>query len=216
MKQEVKLRDKVTEEVVFPPLQGRCGARRAVRELLQWIGENPDREGLVETPDRVLRAFEEYFGGYQIDPRQHLARTFSETASYSGMVVLSHIPFMSHCEHHMAPINGKAHVAYMPKEKVVGISKLARVVEAFARRLQIQERMTAEIGEVIQEVLQPLGVGVIVEGKHNCLCARGVGKQGAILTTSYFSGGFEEGELWRKQFETHINTAQNVAGSVGL
>ena len=209
MKRETGFCNALADVTENAPLDERCTAQAAVRHLLEWIGEDPDREGLRDTPARVVRAFREYFSGYRDDPREHLSRVFSETGSYRGMVALSHIPFISHCEHHMAPITGKAHVAYVPGKTVVGISKLARVVETFARRLQIQERMTAQISDVIEDVLRPAGVAVVLEGKHNCLCARGIGKQGAVLTTANFTGVFEQNDLWRRQFDRYVEAAND-------
>ena len=152
----------------------RRDAMAAVRTLLRWAGDDPSREGLLDTPDRVVRAFEEYFSGYRVDPVALLQRTFEEVGGYDEMILLKDIRFESHCEHHLAPIIGKAHVAYLPNARVVGISKLARVVEAYARRLQIQERMTAEIADTIQHVLQPAGVAVVIEAAHHCMTTRGV------------------------------------------
>ena len=159
-------------------------AEAAVRTLLRWIGDDPDREGLRATPKRVVTAYEDWFSGYRDDPVEFLRRTFSEVDGYDEMVVLRDIGFESHCEHHMAPIMGKVHVGYLPDRKVVGISKLARVVETFARRLQVQETMTSQIAHAIQDVLKPKGVGVVVEGVHQCMTTRGVRKQGVAMITS--------------------------------
>jgi GTP cyclohydrolase I len=159
-------------------------AEEAVRILLRWAGEDPTREGLLDTPARVTRAYEEYFGGYDVDPVALLARTFAETDGYDEIVLLRDIRFESFCEHHMAPIIGRAHVAYLPRTRVVGISKLARVVDAYARRLQIQEKMTAQIANTLDEVLQPLGVAVVIEATHQCMTCRGVHRPGTSLVTS--------------------------------
>jgi GTP cyclohydrolase I len=179
--------------------EARDRALEAVRELLRWVGENPDREGLRDTPRRVVDAYLEYFRGYAEDPRAYLARTFEEVGGYDEIVMLKDIPFHSHCEHHMAPILGKAHVAYLPSDRVVGISKLARVVHAFARRLQVQERLTAEIADCISEQLQPRGVGVIVEATHACMTCRGVETPGVTMTTSCMLGVFREDEKTRHE-----------------
>ncbi|HMM15466.1 MAG TPA: GTP cyclohydrolase I FolE [Parvibaculum sp.] len=186
---------------------GRSRAEAAIRDLLSWIGEDPDREGLAETPARVLRAYEEYFSGYAVAPEKFLATTFAETNGYDDMVALCGIGFVSHCEHHMAPFFGKAHVAYVPSGRVVGISKLARVVDAYARRLQIQERMTAEIASVIERTLKPKGVAVIIEATHHCMVARGVMKPGATLVTRRFNGIFEKDTEFRRLFEQRIEAS---------
>src|SRR6185295_2375038 len=163
-------------------------AEAAVRVLIQWAGDDPDREGLVETPARVARSYRELFAGYDTDPRAYLERTFEEVGGYDELVVLRDIRVVSFCEHHMLPVVGKAHVGYLPTSRVVGISKLARVVHGFARRLQIQEKMTAEIAKAIHEILQPQGVGVVVEAEHSCMTLRGVNTQGATLITSHLIG----------------------------
>ena len=162
----------------------------AIRTLLRWVGENPDREGLVDTPGRVARAWREYCQGYDEDPGLHLSRTFEEVAGYNEIVLLKDIPFQSHCEHHMAPITGKAAIAYLPKDRVVGISKLARVLHGYSRRLQIQERLTAEVAQAIWTNLQPLGVGVVIEAKHGCMTGRGVCTPGVSMITSRMMGCF--------------------------
>jgi GTP cyclohydrolase I len=164
----------------------------AVRTLIRWAGDDPAREGLIDTPGRVSRAYKEYFRGYLEDPKAHLARTFEEVGGYDEIVLLRDIPFHSHCEHHMAPIIGKAHVAYLPRDKVVGISKLARVTQGYAKRLQVQERLTAEIADAIWERLAPKGVAVVVEASHACMSARGVLKPGVTMTTSRMMGVFRE------------------------
>ncbi|MGB0553360.1 MAG: GTP cyclohydrolase I FolE [Alphaproteobacteria bacterium] len=173
----------------------------AVRKLIHWIGEDPDREGLVDTPKRVVKAFEEFFAGYKTDPTEFLERTFEETDGYDEMIVLRDIAFVSHCEHHILPVVGKAHVAYLPDKRVVGISKLARVVEAFARRLQIQERMTAQIANAIEAALQPRGIAVVIEAEHQCMTTRGVMKPGVSMVTSRMLGAFRDDAKTRFDFE---------------
>lgn len=176
----------------------------AVRKLIQWTGEDPDREGLVDTPKRVVKAFEEFFSGYKTDPTEYLERTFEETDGYDEMIVLRDIAFVSHCEHHILPVVGKAHVAYLPNKRVVGISKLARVVEAFARRLQIQERMTAQIANAIEEALEPRGIAVVIEAEHQCMTTRGVMKPGVSMVTSRMLGAFRDDAKTRLEFESII------------
>ncbi|WP_420547801.1 GTP cyclohydrolase I FolE [Curvivirga sp.] len=175
-------------------------AEAAVKVLLRWAGDDPEREGLLGTPDRVVRAFEEYFVGYSEDPAKVLGRTFEETDGYDEMVLLRDIPFESHCEHHLAPILGKAHVAYLPKNRVVGISKLARVVDIYAKRLQIQETMTAQIANVITEVLDPKGVAVVIQANHQCMSTRGVHKKGVDMVTSRMTGLFRTDARTRTEF----------------
>ena len=175
-------------------------AEDAVRVLLRWAGEDPAREGLLDTPKRVVKAYGDWFSGYQEDPREFLERTFKEVAGYDEMIVLRDIEFESHCEHHMAPIIGRAHVGYLPAGKVVGISKLARVVEAYARRFQVQEKMTAQIAHCIQDVLQPIGVAVVVEAKHQCMTTRGVHKTGVSMVTSKMLGTFRTDPMTRAEF----------------
>ena len=175
-------------------------AEEAVRTLLRWAGEDPSREGLLDTPRRVAEAYGDWFSGYQDDPRAYLERTFEEVAGYDEMIVLRDIEYESHCEHHMAPIIGKVHVGYIPNGKVVGISKLARVVEAYARRFQVQEKMTAQIATCIQDVLQPLGVAVVVEGAHECMTTRGVHKRGVSMVTSRMLGSFHDDARTRAEF----------------
>ncbi len=172
----------------------------AVRTILAWIGENPAREGLIETPTRVARAFKSYFSGYAQAPEELLKKTFKETGGYDEMVLLRKIPFQSHCEHHMAPITGHAWVAYIPRDRVVGISKLARVVEAYAGRLQIQERLTAEIAGAIERALEPLGVAVLIKASHQCISGRGVKKHGVDLTTTQMLGCFRADNARRQEF----------------
>lgn len=187
-------------------------AEQAVRTLLLWVGEDPDREGLRGTPRRVARAFEDWCSGYSEDPVEFLRRTFDEVDGYDEMIVLRDIPFESHCEHHIAPIIGKAHVAYMPGSRVVGISKLARVVDAYARRLQIQEKMTAQIANAIQEVLQPKGVAVVIEAAHQCMTTRGVHRPGVAMVTSRMLGMFRSDARTRREFLALIG---NPSGSYG-
>ena len=181
-------------------------AEAAVRTLLRWSGEDPAREGLLDTPRRVVDAYGDWFAGYGTDPEGYLARTFEEVAGYDEMVVLRDIEFESHCEHHMAPIIGRAHVGYLPKGKVVGISKLARVVDSYARRFQVQEKMTAQIAEVINRVLQPRGVGVVIEASHECMTTRGVHKRGVSMTTSTLLGSFREDARTRAEFLQFIRS----------
>jgi len=175
-------------------------AEEAVRTLLLWAGEDPTREGLLDTPRRVAKAYGDWFSGYDIDPREYLQRTFEEVAGYDEMIVLRDIEYESHCEHHMAPIIGKVHVGYIPNGKVVGISKLARVVEAYARRFQVQEKMTAQIATCIQDVLQPLGVAGVVEGAHEGMTTRGVHKRGVSMVTSRMLGSFHDDARTRAEF----------------
>lgn len=182
----------------------RAEAEAAVRTLIRWTGDDPDREGLAGTPERVARAYEEYFTGYQDDPVEILQRTFEEVDGYDEMVLLRDIRFESHCEHHMAPILGRAHIAYLPNHRVVGISKLARLVQTYAKRLQIQEKMTAQIANTIQQVLQPLGVAVVIEASHQCMTTRGVHKPGAALATSRMLGAFRDNPATRREFLTMI------------
>jgi GTP cyclohydrolase I len=175
-------------------------AEAAVRTLLRWAGDDPDREGLLDTPGRVARSYRELFAGYDVDPREYLERTFEEVGGYDELVVLKDIRFVSFCEHHMLPVVGRAHVGYLPTDRVVGISKLARVVHGFARRLQIQEKMTSEIARAIQEVLRPQGVGVVVEAEHSCMTLRGVNTAGSSLTTSHLSGVIRDDARTREEF----------------
>jgi len=173
--------------------------REAVRALIRWAGDDPDREGLLDTPARVARAWKEYARGYEEDPAHHLSRTFDEVGGYDEIVLLRDIPFQSHCEHHLAPIIGKASIAYLPRNRVVGISKLARVLHGFARRLQVQERLTAQVADCICEHLQPLGVAVVIEASHACMSARGVATPGVMMTTSRMMGVFREDERSRRE-----------------
>ena len=180
-------------------------AEEAVRVLLGWTGDDVEREGLVDTPDRVARAFEEWFSGYDEDPYEFLSRTFTEVNGYDDIVALTHIDFDSHCEHHIAPIIGRAHVAYLPRDKVVGISKLARVVESYARRLQVQEKFTAQIAECINDVLEPRGVAVVVEAQHECITTRGVAKRNVRMITRQMLGVFRDDPRARAEFLAMID-----------
>ncbi|MBA2238407.1 MAG: GTP cyclohydrolase I FolE [Lysobacter sp.] len=180
-------------------------AEAAVRTLLSWAGDDPAREGLLDTPKRVVKAYADWFSGYGENPREYMERTFEEVAGYDELIVLRDIEFESHCEHHMAPIIGKAHIGYLPDGKVVGISKLARVVEAYARRFQVQEKLTAQIADTINEVLQPRGVGVVIEGAHECMTTRGVHKRGVSMITSKMLGTFREDARTRAEFLRFID-----------
>jgi GTP cyclohydrolase I len=188
-------------------------AETAITTLLRWAGDDPTREGLLDTPARVARAFEDWFSGYNVDPEDYLKRTFEEVEGYDEMIVLRDIRFESHCEHHLAPIIGKAHVAYLPTNRVVGISKLARVVEAYARRLQVQEKMNAQIANCIQKVLEPKGVAVVIEAQHQCMTTRGVHKPGVTMVTSTMLGAFRKDPMTRREFLTIIgNPASSLDG----
>ena len=171
----------------------------AVRTIISWAGDDPDREGLLDTPGRVARAWKEYAAGYGVDPASYLSRTFEEVGGYEDIVMLRDIPFQSHCEHHLAPIIGKASIAYLPGTRIVGISKLARVLHGYARRLQVQERLTAQVADTIWEQLRPLGVGVVIEASHACMSARGVNTPGVMMTTSRMMGTFREDERTRRE-----------------
>jgi GTP cyclohydrolase IA len=183
----------------------RSDAEDAVRTLIRWAGDNPDRQGLLGTPARVTRAYEEWFSGYREEPRDYLSRTFDEVAGYDEMVVLRDISFESHCEHHLAPIIGRAHIGYLPRHRVVGISKLARLVDVYARRLQIQEKMTAEIASCLDGVLKPFGVGVVIEATHQCMTTRGVHKSGVTMVTSQMLGIFRKRVETRQEFLSAIH-----------
>jgi GTP cyclohydrolase I len=185
-------------------------AEAAVRTLLRWAGDDPTREGLVDTPSRVARAYEEFFSGYEIDPVALLERTFEETDGYDEIVLLRDIRLESHCEHHMVPIIGRAHVAYLPHRRVVGISKLARVVEAYARRLQIQEKLTAQIANTIQQVLEPRGVAVVIEAAHQCMTTRGVHKPGVTMVTSRMLGAFRDDPTTRREVLAMIGSGNGM------
>lgn len=191
------------------PRPTREEAEAAVRTLLRWAGDDPAREGLLDTPARVVRAYGEWFRGYDEDPHADLQRVFEEVEGYDEMVILRDIRFESYCEHHLAPIIGKAHVGYMPDRRVVGISKLARVVDSFAKRLQVQEKMTAQVANAIQEVLQPRGVAVVLEAEHQCMSTRGVNKHGVSMVTSTMLGCFREDYPTRREFLTMIGNPVN-------
>ena len=193
------------DELAIRP--SRLDAEEAVRTLLRWAGDDPGRAGLLDTPARVARAFEEYFAGYAQDPADILRTTFDEIDGYDEMVLLTDIEFSSHCEHHMAPVVGRAHVAYLPQRRVVGISKLARLVETYARRLQIQERMTVQIADAIQEVLVPRGVAVVIEATHHCMTTRGIHKPGTTMLTSRLTGAFREDPSTRREFFALVGKA---------
>ena len=199
MSQAPKLSPKLSDEseIARP---SRAEAEEAVRTLLKWAGDDPSREGLRDTPARVARAWEDWFSGYDVDPEAYLRRTFEEVAGYDDMVILRDIRFESHCEHHLAPIIGRAHVGYLPTKRVVGISKLARVVEAFARRLQVQEKMNAQIARCIQRVLEPKGVAVVIQAEHQCMTTRGVHKPGVVMVTSTMLGDFRTNPMTRREF----------------
>jgi GTP cyclohydrolase IA len=182
------------------PKPTQADAEAAVRTLIEWAGDDPDREGLLDTPKRVAKAYRELFAGYESDPREYLARTFDEVAGYDELVILKDIPVVSMCEHHMLPFLGKAHVGYLPNKRVVGISKLARVVHGFARRMQIQEKLTAQVAEAIQDILQPKGVGVVIVSEHSCMTMRGVNTPGTRLTTSHLLGGVRDDPRTRQEF----------------
>ena len=184
----------------------RAEAEEAVKTLIRWAGDDPDREGLLDTPSRVVRAYREWFAGYGEDPADHLARTFEEVAGYDEPVLLRGIPFHSCCEHHMAAITGVAHISYVPAKRVVGLSKLARVVDCFAKRLQVQERMTAEIAAAINEVLQPRGVAVVIEAEHACMSTRGIHKHDVSTTTSRMLGVFKQNPMLRNEFLASIRS----------
>jgi GTP cyclohydrolase I len=187
-------------------------AEEAVRTLLRWAGDDPEREGLAGTPDRVVRSYEEFFSGYDQDPRDMLQRTFEEVEGYDEVVVLRDIRLESHCEHHMVPIIGRAHVAYLPHRRVVGISKLARVVDAYANRLQIQEKLTAQIANTIQQVLEPRGVAVVIEAAHQCMTTRGVHKLGVTMVTSRMLGAFRDDPTTRREVLSMIGSGSGIAG----
>lgn len=191
----------------------RRDAEEAVRTLLRWAGDDPEREGLLDTPARVARAFEEWFAGYREDPMEFLGRTFEEVEGYDEMVVLRDIRLESYCEHHLAPILGKIHIGYMPDKRVVGISKLARVADAYAKRLQIQEKLTAQIANCINEVLQPKGVAVVIEAEHQCMTTRGVHKHGVSMVTSTMMGAFRQGSDTRREFLSFIGNPSSSPSS---
>jgi GTP cyclohydrolase I len=181
-------------------------AEDAIRTLLRWAGDDPNREGLLDTPARVVRSYEEFFAGYEADPKDLLKRTFEEIDGYDEMVLLKDISFESHCEHHMAPIIGKAHIAYLPKTRVIGISKLARLVEMYAKRLTIQEKMTSQIANTLNEVLRPQGVAVVIEAAHQCMTTRGVHKPGVSMVTSRMLGAFRDNPSTRRELLFMVGT----------
>ncbi|MBH88705.1 MAG: GTP cyclohydrolase I FolE [Magnetovibrio sp.] len=189
-------------------------AEDAVRTLLRWAGDNPDREGLIDTPSRVVRSYEEFFIGYESEPKELLKRTFEETDGYDEMVLLKDIRFESHCEHHMVPIIGKAHIAYLPRTRVVGISKLARLVEIYAKRLTIQEKMTSQIANTLNEVLQPQGVAVVIEAAHQCMTTRGVRKPGVSMVTSKMLGAFRDNPSTRRELLSMVGTSNKSEGTL--
>ena len=189
----------------FNPNPSREEAMRAVKTLIAWAGDNPEREGLIETPKRVVKAYEEFFEGYKIDPTEILSKTFEEVEGYDEMVLIKNIKLESHCEHHIVPILGKAHVAYMPKKRVVGISKIARLVDVFAKRLQIQETLTSQIAQTLQSVLDPLGVAVLIDASHQCMTTRGVHKPESSTVTKKMTGIFKEDKILQSQFMELIN-----------
>ena len=190
-----KLEEKISKEE----------AKKAIQTILKYIGENPDREGLIETPKRVIKAFDEYFSGYAEDPQLYLEKTFGDVEGYDDMVIQKNISIQSHCEHHMAPIIGIAHVAYIPSEKVVGLSKLARVVEAYSRRLQTQERLTMQIANAINKGLRSHGTAVCIDAVHQCMTTRGVMKENATTVTNYFTGSFRDSQSLQQRFLSYIN-----------
>jgi GTP cyclohydrolase I len=190
----------------------RAQAEEAVRTLIRWAGDDPAREGLLETPARVARAYEDWFSGYAQTPRDYLNRTFEEVAGYDEIVVLRDIAFESHCEHHMAPVIGRAHIGYLPLNRVVGISKLARLIDVYARRLQTQEKMTAEIAACLVSVLNPIGVGVVIEAAHQCMTTRGIHKTGVSMVTSQMLGAFRTRTETRSEFLSAINLRGIVIG----
>ena len=195
-----------TENVIqFNPNPSREEAMRAVKTLIAWAGDDPEREGLVETPKRVVKAYEEFFEGYKMDPVEILSKTFEEVNGYNEMVLIKNIRLESHCEHHIVPILGEAHVAYMPKKRVVGISKIARLVDVFAKRLQIQETLTSQIAETLQSVLDPLGVAVLIDASHQCMTTRGVHKLESSTVTKKMIGIFREDKFLQSQFMKLIN-----------
>ena len=183
----------------------RAQAEDAVRTLLRWSGDDPTREGLLDTPKRVAKAYQDWFSGYALDPDEYMARTFEEVCGYDEMIVLRDIEYESHCEHHMAPIIGRAHIGYLPTNKVVGISKLARVVDAYSRRFQVQEKLTAQVAHCIEDVLKPRGVGVVIDAVHQCMTTRGVHKRGVSMITSQMLGDFREDARTRAEFLRFIN-----------
>ena len=203
------------EDITSENRPSRLEAENAVKTLIRWAGDNPSREGLVDTPERVVRSYEEFFSGYKVCPKSLLERTFEEVGGYDEIVLLRNIRFESHCEHHMVPIIGRVHIAYLPKKRIVGISKLARLVEAFSKRLQIQEKMTADIALTINEVLSPKGVAVVIEGTHQCMTTRGVHKAGVTMVTSQMLGAFRDDPSTRREFLSMIGNPSSSASSFG-
>lgn len=195
------------------PKVTQADAEEAVRTLIRWAGDDPDREGLLGTPDRVARAYREFFAGYATDPASILKRTFEETDGYDEMIVLRDMRFESHCEHHMAPIIGRAHIAYLPRNRVVGISKLARLLDVYAKRLQIQEKLTAQIANTLNDVLQPRGVAVVIDASHQCMTTRGVHKPGTSMVTSRMLGAFRTDPSTRREFLAIIGLPPSTLGS---
>lgn len=200
---------------VAHPRPTKEAAEEAVRTLIRWAGDDPEREGLLDTPDRVVRSYDEFFAGYAEDPVELLQRTFEETDGYDEMVVLRDIRFESHCEHHLAPIIGIASVAYLPNQRVIGISKLARIIEVYARRMQIQEKMTVQIATAIHQVLEPRGAAVVIEAEHHCMTTRGIHKPGVSMVTSHMIGQFRENPETRREFLAMIGGARG-ASSTGV
>ena len=190
----------------MPRRPSRSQAEDAVRTLIRWAGDDPDREGLADTPARVVRAHEQWFEGYGVEPAETLGATFQDTDGYDEMVALRNVRFESHCEHHMAPIIGRVHIAYVPRLRVVGISKLARMIDVYAKRLQIQERLTAQIADTANEVLEPRGVGVVIEATHHCMTTRGIHKTGVVMVTSRMLGDFRTKAATRREFLAHIGS----------
>lgn len=204
--------DKLTGDSSKEGTPSRAEAEAAVRVLLRWAGDDPDREGLRDTPARVVKSYEEFFAGYAIDPKELLERTFEETEGYDELVVLKDIRFESHCEHHMVPVIGKAHIGYLPDRRVIGISKLARVIDAFAKRLQIQEKLTSQIANIIDEVLAPRGVAVVIEAQHECMTTRGVHKTGVSMVTSRMLGQLRDDATTRREFLAIIGNPASRGG----
>jgi len=209
MNQTLRLAQSSHYSIREKPILSQLEVEQAFRGVIRWIGDDPDRDGLRETPARLVRAYREHFCGYEQDPEQILQKTFEEIAGYDEMVLLRAIPFQSHCEHHVAPIIGHAWVAYVPNERVVGISKLARVVEAYAKRLQIQERLTAQIANCIEQVLKPKGTGVVIKATHHCMTSRGINKQGTELVTSRMLGCFRDNPMTRQELMSMVHSTAN-------
>lgn len=202
---------KTTAKAAAKPNQ--ADAEEAVRTLIRWAGDDPTREGLLDTPRRVVKAYREFFSGYEVDPSLVLKRTFEETDGYDEMIVLKDIRFESHCEHHMAPIIGRAHIAYLPRKRVVGISKLARLLECYAKRLQIQEKMTAQIANTLNDELQPRGVAVVIDASHHCMTTRGIHKPGTSMITSRMLGAFRTDPSTRREFLAFIGLTSSSTGN---